>query len=130
MRFAAARRFCAHAYKSSSGDFQQLHQLWHRNGVVWPIEVLPTSDAHSLGKSLLNEVGDPSHFKDNELMYYKSHLVFSVVDKLARHPGILARVSKILGSSDVLLWDSSIPIKPPVAEGFLSVAPGCYLLGT
>eukprot|EP01045_Picozoa_sp_COSAG04_P049860 COSAG04_NODE_19876_length_406_cov_0.820847_1_plen_99_part_10 len=70
-------------------------------------------------------------------MYYKAHLVFSVVDRLARHPAVVRAAQRALGTNeDLLLWDASVPWKPPAepsegggeAEGLFF--PWCALLDT
>lgn len=110
------RQFCAHATGWNQCAAKSLSSRWSRDGVVWPLTVLPASEARSLGKRLVSQIGNTKRFKENELMYYKSHLVFGVVNELARNQAILAHVSTILDSKDLLLWDSSVPIKPPVAS--------------
>jgi len=120
-----ARRLCAHAIGRSQRPATSLSSRWSRDGAVWPLRVLAAPEAFSLGERLLDQIGEKS-FKDNELMYYKSHLVFSVVNELARNPGILAHVSTILASEDLLLWDSSVPIKPPAAPAAESGGGGFF----
>ena len=46
-------------------------------------------------------------------LYYKAHLIFDAVDELARLPLIVETVRSLLQSDEVLLWDASVPIKPP-----------------
>ena len=55
-------------------------------------------------------------FSGSDLLYYKAHLIFPVVDTLARHPAVVSAVQRALGSDDILLWDASIPLKPPALE--------------
>lgn len=89
-----------------------------RDGAVWPVPVLSAAEAGELRKRLLAETSGlegPRDFARNDLVYYKSHLVFSAVDVLARHPLVVQAAQQALGTKDLLLWDSSIPIKPPSA---------------
>ena len=49
------------------------------------------------------EMSGLKDFKQSDLLYYKSHLIFSVVDELAHHPAIVAAVQDALCSRDLLL---------------------------
>jgi len=99
---------------------QTLRERLRSDGAVWPVPVLTAADASEARAALLRELsglqGRDGDFAQNDLMYYKSHLVFSAVDTLARHPTIVRAAQEALGSEDLLLWDASIPIKPPTGE--------------
>lgn len=88
-----------------------------RDGAVWPVHVLPVASAAHLRARLLLETSSQADFAGSDLLYYKSHLVFSVVDALARHPAIVNAARAALGGVDeLLLWDSSVPIKSPATS--------------
>ena len=75
-------------------------------------------EASALREQLLAETSGvlQAGFLGSDLLYYKAHLIFSVVDTLARHPAVVSAVQRALGSEDVLLWDASIPLKPPTSS--------------
>ena len=93
-----------------------------RDGAVWPLPVLSAHDARAMRLRLGVELSGAKDFKRSDLLYYKSHLVFGVVDELARHPAIVAAAQDALGSRDLLLWDSSVPLKPAAAAGAAAAA--------
>jgi hypothetical protein len=86
-----------------------------RDGALWPVDVLSTGAARALGRRLLSDArrSGGGAFKANDHLYYKAHLIFDAVDELARLPSIVETVRGLLQSDDVLLWDASVPIKPP-----------------
>ena len=88
------------------------------DGAVWPVPVLSKREASALREQLLAETSGVLQvgFLGSDLLYYKAHLIFSVVDTLARHPAVVSAVQRALGSEDVLLWDASIPLKPPTSS--------------
>ena len=86
-----------------------------RDGAVWPVPVLSAHDARAMRSRLVVELSGVKDFKKSDLLYYKSHLVFGVVDELARHPAIVAAAQDALCSRDLILWDSSVPLKPAAA---------------
>jgi hypothetical protein len=88
------------------------------DGAVWPVPILGEREASALREQLLAETSGvlQAGFLGSDLLYYKAHLIFSVVDTLARHPAVVSAVQQALGSEDVLLWDASIPLKPPTSS--------------
>ena len=87
-----------------------------RDGAVWPVPVLDASEAAELRSQLLVETSGllSRDFTKSDLMYYKAHLIFSAVDRLARHPAVVRAAQRALGTNeDLLLWDASVPWKPP-----------------
>lgn len=97
-----------------------LQSQLQRDGAIWPLQALSSSEATELKSRLLLEMSrleSGETFKSSDLTYYKAHLVFSTVDTLARHPAVVQAAQEALGTDDLLLWDSSIPIKPPANPG-------------
>ena len=87
-----------------------------QDGAVWPVPVLDASEAAELRSQLLVETSGllSRDFTKSDLMYYKAHLIFSAVDRLARHPAVVRAAQQALGTDeDLLLWDASVPWKPP-----------------
>lgn len=101
----------------STTQQQNLGDQLMQDGAVWPVRVLSAAEAALLGSRLLRETSSQTDFTRSDLLYYKSHLVFSTVDLLARHPAIVQAAQAALGgANDLLLWDSSVPIKPPATD--------------
>ena len=101
-----------------SGSASDLRTPLLHDGAVWPVPVLSKREASALREQLLAETSGvlQAGFLGSDLLYYKAHLIFSVVDTLARHPAVVSAVQRALGSEDVLLWDASIPLKPPTSS--------------
>lgn len=92
-----------------------LRSRFLRDGALWPVDVLSTGAAQALGRRLLADArrSGGGAFKANDHLYYKAHLIFDAVDELARMPSIVETARSLLQSDDLLLWDASVPIKPP-----------------
>ena len=92
-----------------------LRSRFLRDGALWPVDVLSTGAAQALGRRLLADArrSGGGAFKANDHLYYKAHLIFDAVDELARMPSIVETVRRLLQSDNILLWDASVPIKPP-----------------
>ena len=102
-----------------------------QDGAVWPVPVLDASEAAELRSQLLVETSGllSRDFTTSDLMYYKAHLIFSAVDRLARHPAVVRAAQRALGTDeDLLLWDASVPWKPPAepSEGGGGEAEGLF----
>ena len=89
-----------------------------QDGAVWPFSALSADEARTLRAQLELEMSGlkGGDFKTSDFMYYMSHLVFGAVDALARHPPIVKAVQELLDTPDILLWDSSIPLKLPATQ--------------
>ena len=87
-----------------------------RDGAVWPVPVLSASEASTLRTDLVTAISGRGGFANSDLLYYKAHLMFSAVDALARHPTIIHAAQSALATDDLLLWDSSVPLKPPTCD--------------
>ena len=60
---------------------------------------------------------------------HKSHLLFTWLNDLVRHPRILDAVEDVIGPN-ILCWGSSFFIKEPRNPGFRVLASGFDLLGS
>ncbi len=81
------------------------------NGVHWPIPVLTSGEVSRYRKSLEafeHTQGGPLRGS----MMFKTHLVFTWVDELIRHPKVLDAVESILGPN-LLAWNTHWFIKEP-----------------
>lgn len=110
---AAAAAALLHSGRRLASPAQELKQ----HGAAWPVPVLSAAEAAELKARLLAETAFEASFATSDLMYYKSHLVFSAVDALARNPKVVKAAQQALGTQDLLLWDSSVPLKPPTEPG-------------
>jgi non-haem Fe2+, alpha-ketoglutarate-dependent halogenase len=90
---------------------------YHAQGYHSPVRVLSTEDALALrGQLETFEAGaGPLAGK----LRQKSHLLFTWLADLVRHPAILDAVEDVLGP-DLLCWGSSFFIKNPRDPGFVS----------
>ncbi len=91
---------------------------YKRDGYYFPIDIL-TPDEARLYRRRLEEhearTGEPLQGE----MRHKSHLLFTWLNELIRHPRILDAVEDVLGP-DLLCWSSSFFIKEPRDPGFVS----------
>lgn len=88
------------------------------DGFVFPIDVLDPAEVAGMRGDLEayeNETGGPISSNHR----HKAHLLFTWVNRLARHPRILDPVEDILGP-DILLWSSTFFIKEPRTSHFVS----------
>ena len=119
MQALRPRGLCAFVHIAQRPGFCTLRTRLAKDGAVWPVPALTSSEAEELYSRLLAETSGLTSrdFKRSDLLYYKAHLMFSAVDSLSRHPTIIKAAQEALGSKDVLLWDSSVPWKPPASDG-------------
>jgi len=61
-------------------------------------------------------------------MRHKSHLLFTWLDNLIRHPAILDAVEDVIGPN-ILCWSSSLFYQGARRSGLCVVAPGFDVLG-
>lgn len=96
-------------------DAEQLAQRYHRDGFVWPIDLLTAQQAEEHHDRLV------SYEATYGSLHYlvKPYLVFSSAWEIASHPRLLHAVESIIGP-DILLWDGAYVIKEPHSEGFVS----------
>lgn len=91
---------------------------YEREGYHFPIDILSAAEAARCRRNLEeheNRTGAP--LKSN--MRHKSHLLFTWLNELIRHPRILDAVESVLGPN-LLCWSSSFFIKEPNDPGFVS----------
>jgi non-heme Fe2+,alpha-ketoglutarate-dependent halogenase len=93
-----------------------LHQ-YQAQGYYAPIRVMPCAEADALrGKLEAFEAG--AGILEGKLRH-KSHLLFTWLNDLVRHPRILDAVEDAIGPN-ILCWGSSFFIKEPRNPGFVS----------
>ena len=66
-------------------------------------------------RGFVNHCKDDPRFSD--WIYGKTHLLLPWISELAAEKPLLDAVESLIGS-DILLWDTSIPLKPPHSSGY------------
>jgi ectoine hydroxylase-related dioxygenase (phytanoyl-CoA dioxygenase family) len=90
---------------------------YREHGYYAPIRVLPAGEVEGIRKRL--EAHEAAHGPLKGSMRHKSHLLFTWLDGLIRHPAILDAVESVIGP-DILCWSSSFFIKEARDPGFVS----------
>jgi non-heme Fe2+,alpha-ketoglutarate-dependent halogenase len=88
-----------------------------QHGYYAPIPVMSADEAAAIRRRL--EVHEASHGVLKGSMRHKSHLLFTWLDGLIRHPAILDAVESVIGP-DILCWSSTFFIKEARDPGFVS----------
>lgn len=90
---------------------------YREHGYYAPIRVMSADDAARVRTHL--EAHEAAHGVLKGSMRHKSHLLFTWLDSLIRHPAILDAVEGVIGP-DILCWSSSFFIKEARDPGFVS----------
>ena len=90
---------------------------YSQQGYYTPVRVLSTAEAGALRDRLEAFEGGAGPLAGS--LRHKSHLLFTWLDELIRHPNILDAVEDLIGP-DILCWGSSFFIKEPRNPGFVS----------
>lgn len=90
---------------------------YREHGYYAPIRVMPATAAEQLRRRL--ETHEAAHGVLKGSMRHKSHLLFTWLDGLIRHPAILDAVESVIGP-DILCWSSTFFIKEARDPGFVS----------
>jgi hypothetical protein len=90
---------------------------YREHGYYAPIRVMPATEAAKLRQRL--EAHEAAHGVLKGTMRHKSHLLFTWLDGLIRHPAILDAVEGVIGP-DILCWSSTFFIKEARDPGFVS----------
>src|SRR6058998_1783907 len=91
---------------------------YHRDGFYVPIRVLSREEAAGYRRRLETYEAEHGGALRRELRH-KTHLLFTWLDRLVRHPRILDAVEDILGPN-LLCWSSSFFIKEASDPAFVS----------
>ena len=86
-------------------------------GYYSPVRVMPTAEADALRAKLESFEADAGLLAGK--LRHKSHLLFTWLNDLIRHPRILDAVEDVLGPN-ILCWGSSFFIKEPRNPAFVS----------
>jgi len=90
---------------------------YREHGYCAPIRVLSAAEAGNIRRQL--ETHETAHVPLKGSMRHKSHLLFTWLDGLIRHPAILDAVEGVIGP-DILCWSSTFFIKEARDAGFVS----------
>jgi non-haem Fe2+, alpha-ketoglutarate-dependent halogenase len=90
---------------------------YRQHGYYAPIPVLSAAEAAAIRQQL--EAHETSHGVLKGAMRHKSHLLFTWLDGLIRHPSLLDAVESVIGP-DILCWSSTFFIKEARDPGFVS----------
>ena len=90
---------------------------YREHGYYAPIRVMPAREAEAIRRQL--EAHEAAHGVLKGSMRHKSHLLFTWLDGLIRHPAILDAVEGVIGP-DILCWSSTFFIKEAHDPGFVS----------
>ena len=90
---------------------------YKEHGFYAPIPVLSPDETAKARQAL--EAHEQAHGKLAGQLRHKSHLLFTWLDEVIRHPGILDAVEDVLGPN-LLVWGSSFFIKDARDPGFVS----------
>src|SRR5882757_1514241 len=88
-----------------------------KHGYYAPVRAMSADDAARVRANL--EAHEAANGALKGSMRHKSHLLFTWLDSLIRHPGILDAVEGVIGP-DILCWSSSFFIKEAHDPGFVS----------
>lgn len=93
-------------------------QNYHRNGYHFPLDLLSPAETQQLRRRIEDyEAKSGGPIKGE--MRHKSHIVFTWLNELVRHPKLLDAVEDVLGPN-ILCWSTSFFIKEPRDPGFVS----------
>ena len=92
-------------------------EFYHDHGYFAPVRALSSREAAHARNAL--EQHEAEHGKLSGQLRHKSHLLFTWLDDMVRHPAILDAVEDILGPN-LLVWGSSFFIKDARNPGFVS----------
>ena len=91
---------------------------YRRNGYHFPVDVLSADEVAGFRRKL-EEYEAASGGPIQGEMRHRSHVLFSWIDEMIRHPKILDAVEDLLGP-DILCWNTSFFIKEAHDPGFVS----------
>jgi chlorinating enzyme len=91
---------------------------YRRNGYHFPVDVLSADEVAGF-RHKLEDYEAASGGPIQGEMRHRSHVLFSWIDEMIRHPRILDAVEDLLGP-DILCWNTSFFIKEAHDPGFVS----------
>ena len=96
------------------------HQVdaYHRDGFVFPVEVMTPGEAEAL-RIQLEDIEQRFPEEINAHNRNNAHLTFTCLDQVVHYPAILDAVEDLVGPN-ILAWGSVLFIKNPDAKSFVS----------
>ncbi|WP_095012064.1 phytanoyl-CoA dioxygenase family protein [Tsuneonella mangrovi] len=105
------------ASKDSASVPSEIRRRFERDGFVAPLRAIESEEAASIRTSLAEH--ENRHGPLSREQHNNPHLLFTWADRLVRDPRITDRVAELYGE-DLLVWGSTLFIKPPHHPGFVS----------
>ncbi len=99
---------------------------YHEDGYLFPLRAMSAEAAGHYRRRL--EAFETQGGEVKEGLRHKPHLLFTFLDELVRHPGVLDAVEGVIGPN-ILCWASSFFTKEPHDRELHQLAPGPDLLG-
>src|ERR1700709_909165 len=96
---------------------EQAIRQYHDQGYYAPVRAMPREDAEALRAKL--EAFEAGAGILGGKLRHKSHLLFTWLNDLVRHPRILDAVEDVIGPN-ILCWGSTFFIKEPRNPGYVS----------
>jgi non-heme Fe2+,alpha-ketoglutarate-dependent halogenase len=90
---------------------------YHEQGYVAPVRALSGAEAGAVRAKLEAYESEAGSLRGGQR--HKTHLLFTWLDELIRHPGILDPVEDLIGPN-ILAWGTSFFIKEPQNSAFVS----------
>jgi non-haem Fe2+, alpha-ketoglutarate-dependent halogenase len=90
---------------------------YHEQGYLFPIRALSPEAALQYRRRLEGFEAEGGEVKEG--LRHKPHLLFTFLDELVRHPGVLDAVEGVIGPN-ILCWASSFFTKEPRTRNFIS----------
>ena len=98
----------------------ELKAVYENNGYVFPVPVMAPEDMAGIRGRLEGYLATAEHDpKDDFLLQFKVHMVFTWADHLIRHPVILDAVEALIGS-DIMVWNTAVLMKKPGKPDFVT----------
>jgi hypothetical protein len=112
-----------------SADSDLHRSAYRENGYVFPIRVMPPDEMADIRARLEAYLAGASREpKEDLLLQFKVHMVFTWADRLIRHPAVLDAVEALIGP-DILVWNTAVLIKKPQNRDFVSWHQDVYYWG-
>lgn len=110
-------------------DHRSVAARYERDGIVAPLDVLSADEAGDLLDRLDRFAASAGGWAAAaSLLKGKAHLPFPWLTAVVRRPEIVDPVAEILGP-DLLCWGSTLWVKPPASDGFVSFHQDARYLG-
>jgi len=93
-------------------------ERYRRDGLHFPIRVFSEDEARRYRGCLEAFERDNGPLRGTRM--FKTHLIFTWIDEIARHPKVLDAVEDVLGTPNLLCWNTHWFIKEPGDERYIA----------